>query len=157
MDPALAANFEATNHLQLKQLLETRSFEKYSAIFKGKEEILLDFTKNRVTDETLELLFKLCRSKGVETERDAMFSGSKINTTENRAVLHIALRNRSNTPILVDGQDVMSDVNRCPLYPYFALRLLFVLIWVQSSRQNQNFIRCNFIWNLDWLYRKKNY
>lgn len=59
----------------------------------------------------MKLLFSLARARKIEEARDAMFSGEKINTTENRAVLHVALRNRSNTPILVDGKDVVPDVN----------------------------------------------
>jgi len=74
-------------------------------------EILVDYSKNRIDRTTLGLLLELVRSRKVEAARDAMFSGKKINFTENRAVLHIALRNRSNTPILVDGADVMPEVN----------------------------------------------
>jgi glucose-6-phosphate isomerase len=74
-------------------------------------EVFLDYSKHRVTDETLGLLFALARKRGVEALRDAMFAGEKINVTENRAVLHVALRNRSNTPITVDGKDVMPEVN----------------------------------------------
>ncbi|XP_072388027.1 glucose-6-phosphate isomerase [Diabrotica undecimpunctata] len=74
-------------------------------------DILIDFSKNRIDEEGLKLLLDLARSRKVEAARDAMFNGSKINFTENRAVLHIALRNRSNRPILVDGKDVMPDVN----------------------------------------------
>lgn len=59
----------------------------------------------------LKLLFNLARSRQVEAARNALFSGQKINFTEDRAVLHIALRNRSNRPILVDGKDVTPDVN----------------------------------------------
>lgn len=55
---------------------------------------------------------RLAKSRGVEESRNAMFSAEKINFTENRAVLHVALRNRANRPILVDGKDVMPDVNR---------------------------------------------
>jgi glucose-6-phosphate isomerase len=72
---------------------------------------LVDYSKNIVTEDTLKLLFDLARARGVEAARDRMFSGEKINFTENRAVLHIALRNRSNTPIMVDGKNVMEDVN----------------------------------------------
>lgn len=72
---------------------------------------LLDFSKNIIDDEILKLLFNLAKSRGVEAARDAMFSGQKINFTEDRAVLHIALRNRSNKPIMVDGQDVVPNVN----------------------------------------------
>jgi len=75
------------------------------------EDILVDFSKNRVTDETLKLLFDLARQADVFAWRDKMMAGEKINRTENRAVLHVALRNRSNRPILVDGKDVMPEVN----------------------------------------------
>ncbi len=75
------------------------------------EDLFLDYSKNRITSETVGKLFALARACGVEKRRDAMFAGEKINTTEDRAVLHVALRNRSNTPILVDGKDVMPEVN----------------------------------------------
>ncbi|XP_075884824.1 glucose-6-phosphate isomerase a [Nelusetta ayraudi] len=75
-------------------------------------DILLDFSKNLVNQEVLDMLFTLARSRGVEEAREKMFSGEKINFTEGRAVLHVALRNRSNTPITVDGEDVMPEVNR---------------------------------------------
>ncbi len=71
----------------------------------------LDYSKNLVTPETLQLLNNLVRQSPLAAQRDAMFSGQKINFTENRAVLHVALRNRSNTPVAVDGQDVMPEVN----------------------------------------------
>lgn len=73
--------------------------------------ILLDYSKNRIDSEVLGLLFELARARKIEAARDAMFSGQKINFTEGRAVLHTALRNRANAPILVDGKDVMPDVN----------------------------------------------
>lgn len=74
-------------------------------------DILLDYSKNRVDSEGLQLLFNLARARQVEDARDGMFSGQKINFTENRAVLHVALRNRKNKQILVDGKDVTADVN----------------------------------------------
>jgi glucose-6-phosphate isomerase len=83
-------------------------FQKFHLAF---NDILLDFSKNRVTDETLALLLKLAREADVPGWAKKMFSGEKINITEDRAVLHIALRNRSNTPIMVDGKDVMPEVN----------------------------------------------
>jgi glucose-6-phosphate isomerase len=83
-------------------------FDKFSLKY---NDILLDFSKNRITDDTLPLLFKLARECRVEEWRDRMFSGEKINTTENRAVLHVALRNRCDRPIFVDGKDVMPGVN----------------------------------------------
>lgn len=73
-------------------------------------DIYADYSKNHVTAETMKLLYDLARAQGVEAKRDAMFSGYKINTTENRAVLHIALRNKPDQPIMVDGRDVMPDV-----------------------------------------------
>ncbi|KAJ3186559.1 hypothetical protein HDU85_007379 [Gaertneriomyces sp. JEL0708] len=74
--------------------------------------IVYDYSKNIITEETLKLLINLCRESKVEEWRNKMFAGEKINITENRPVLHIALRNRSNSPIYVDGQDVMPEVNR---------------------------------------------
>ena len=75
-------------------------------------DLLLDYSKHRITEQTLPLLFQLARDTDVEGWRERMFTGEKINFTENRAVLHTALRNRSNTPVLVDGKDVMPEVNR---------------------------------------------
>ncbi len=72
--------------------------------------IFLDFSKNRITEETHDLLVSLARESEVEHWRDAMFRGEKINSTEDRAVLHTALRNRSDTPLMVDGVDVMPPV-----------------------------------------------
>ncbi len=74
-------------------------------------DLLLDYSKNRVTDETMKLLRALAREAGVEAMRDKMFAGEPINITEGRAVLHVALRNRAKRPILVDGTDVMPDVD----------------------------------------------
>jgi glucose-6-phosphate isomerase len=73
--------------------------------------VFVDWSKHRVTDETMRLLFALAKQADVEGWRDKMFAGEKINATENRAVLHTALRNRSNKPVLVDGKDVMPEVN----------------------------------------------
>ena len=83
-------------------------FDKFTLEAAG---IFLDYSKNRITDETLRLLVELARQTGVVTRRDAMFAGDKINATEDRAVLHVALRNRGNTPIRVDGEDMMPNVN----------------------------------------------
>ena len=83
-------------------------FNKYSLKF---TDILFDFSKHRINDETLPLLMQLAREANIENWRDRMFAGEKINITENRAVLHTALRNRSNTSVFVDGKDVMPDVN----------------------------------------------
>ena len=74
-------------------------------------DILVDFSKNRINQQVFDLLLELAKSRNVEAGRDAMFKGEKINFTEDRAVLHIALRNRSNKPIMVNGKDVMPEVN----------------------------------------------
>ena len=74
--------------------------------------LLLDYSKNRITAKTMELLLALAESAGLREAIERMFTGQKINVTEGRAVLHTALRNRSGDPILVDGKDVMPDVRR---------------------------------------------
>ena len=88
---------------------EKDRFNKYSLTFN--DEILVDFSKNNLTQETLGLLRQLSEECGLVQAKKAMFDGEKINRTENRAVLHTALRNRANTPVLVDGKDVMPEVN----------------------------------------------
>ena len=75
------------------------------------EDLLFDYSKNRIDETTIRLLCGLARASGVGEAARAMYSGEKINWTEDRAVLHVALRNRANTPILVDGEDVMPGVN----------------------------------------------
>jgi len=74
-------------------------------------DLLLDYSKNRITEETMSLLVRLAEEADVAGWRERMFGGEKINNTENRAVLHVALRNRSNHPLIVDGEDVMPKVN----------------------------------------------
>jgi len=83
-------------------------FNKFSLQF---QDVLLDYSKNRITEETMRLLRALAEQADLKGWTARMFSGEKINLTEDRAVLHIALRNRSNRPIMVDGQDVMPAVN----------------------------------------------
>lgn len=92
---------------------DPRRFDKLSITLATSDgDILLDYSKNIITDETMKLLIDLVKSRNVELAREKLFSGEKINFTENRAVLHVALRNRSNKPIMVDGRDVMDDVNK---------------------------------------------
>ncbi len=74
------------------------------------DDLLLDYSKNLIRPQTLKLLLKLAGERGVESLRDAMFAGERINLTEGRAVLHTALRNRGEQPVMVDGHDVMPDV-----------------------------------------------
>ncbi|MCB0081855.1 MAG: glucose-6-phosphate isomerase, partial [Caldilineaceae bacterium] len=107
---ALTAHQAAMQNVQIRDLFadDPARFERFTLRF---ADILFDYSKNRITQKTMDLLLELARAQEVEQKIAAMFSGAKINTTEDRAVLHIALRNRSNRPILVDGQDVMPEVN----------------------------------------------
>lgn len=87
-------------------------FDKFSKTFSnGGTDILFDFSKNLITEETINLLVKLAEDAGLEKKRDAMFAGEKINFTEKRAVYHTALRNVSGWEMKVEGQDVMGGVN----------------------------------------------
>ena len=88
---------------------EQNRFNDYSLTFEN--QILVDFSKNKINQETLKLLHQLAKESALDEAINAMFTGEKINRTENRAVLHTALRNRSNTPVYVDGKDVMPEVN----------------------------------------------
>ena len=102
------AEFKGT---QIKDLFaqDKNRFSKYSLTF---EDILLDYSKNIIDDKVLELLVQLANECGLKSAIESEFSGEKINQTEDRAVLHVALRNRSNTSILVDGKDVMPEINK---------------------------------------------
>ncbi|MCG7491493.1 glucose-6-phosphate isomerase [Vibrio sp. Of14-4] len=108
---ALTQHFESAQDMDLKELFaqdETR-FEKFSARFGS--DILVDYSKNLINDETLKHLFALADQTELKSAINAMFGGEAINKTEGRAVLHTALRNRSSNPVLVDGEDVMPAVN----------------------------------------------
>ena len=74
--------------------------------------ILLDYSKNTITEQTLSLLTDLAKECDVETWREKMFTGVRINKTEDRAVLHTALRNNSKTPMMVDGNDISQDIEK---------------------------------------------
>jgi len=87
---------------------DPQRFDRFSLRFR---DILLDYSKNRINEESMRLLFDLARQIDLGGAIERMFSGEKINNTEHRAVLHVALRNRSNRPIMVDGEDVMPAVN----------------------------------------------
>ncbi|AKD54508.1 glucose-6-phosphate isomerase [Spirosoma radiotolerans] len=106
----LQAHYDSLKDQHLRDLF-AQDPDRFNTFTRQFEDILLDFSKNRITTETLGLLEQLAEQAGLNDAIGKMFSGDKINRTEDRAVLHIALRNRSNTPILVDGQDVMPDVN----------------------------------------------
>ncbi|KAI1925737.1 glucose-6-phosphate isomerase [Ophidiomyces ophidiicola] len=93
---------------------DSERFNKFSRTFSNpadNSEILFDFSKNLITDETFKLLVNLAKEAGVEKLRDDMFKGDAINFTENRAVYHVALRNTSNSPMQVDGKSVVEEVN----------------------------------------------
>jgi len=102
----LETHYLSAKYVQMKELFahDPDRFAKHSIHF---EDLLFDYSKNRFTEETLNHLFALARQCNIHKWQDRMFSGEKINTTEGRAVLHTALRNRDNTPIYVDGKNVM--------------------------------------------------
>ncbi|ASY81012.1 glucose-6-phosphate isomerase [Pectobacterium polaris] len=108
---ALQHHFDAMKDVQISELFAQDSdrFAHFSATFD--DQMLVDYSKNRITAETMEKLHALARETDLSAAIKSMFAGEKINRTEDRAVLHVALRNRSNTPILVDGKDVMPEVN----------------------------------------------
>lgn len=106
---ALKAQFEKEKNRHLRDWFaeDPERAERYALEVYG---LYLDYSKNRISDESLRLLLGLAEEAGVSQAAKEMFSGEKINGTENRAVLHVALRNQSNTPIVVDGEDVMPAV-----------------------------------------------
>ncbi len=106
----LAAHRTRTVSHHLRELFaaDDKRFSSFSARL---DDLLLDYSKTAVTAETVELLLALAEAADVEAKRDAMFAGEPINTTEGRAVLHTALRNQSGRPVIVDGVDVMPEVN----------------------------------------------
>jgi glucose-6-phosphate isomerase len=114
----LQQHFQVMEDVQLHNLFQPQNpitftpqpnrFDQFTIRFK---DILLDYSKNRITHETLRLLLKLPEQADLRSAIDKMFVGDAINATENRAVLHTALRNRKNTPVMVDGQDVMPGIN----------------------------------------------
>ncbi|HGW7220323.1 TPA: glucose-6-phosphate isomerase, partial [Shigella sonnei] len=108
---ALQKHFDEMKDVTIADLFakDGDRFSKFSATFD--DQMLVDYSKNRITEETLAKLQDLAKECDLAGAIKSMFSGEKINRTENRAVLHVALRNRSNTPILVDGKDVMPEVN----------------------------------------------
>jgi len=108
---ALQKHYEQIQHHSMYDAFaqDPNRFNKFSQNF---NDILFDYSKNRITDQTLPLLVELVKDARLEAKILAMFSGEVINTTEHRAVLHTALRNRSNRPVFVDGKDVMPEINK---------------------------------------------
>ena len=107
----LAVHAEEMKQVHMRDLFAENPdrFNEFSTHF---NDILIDYSKNIITKDTMTMLMDLARERDVSGWTERMFNGEKINNTENRAVLHTALRNRSNTPVMVDGRDVMPDINR---------------------------------------------
>ena len=104
----LSAHASAMQKIHLRDLFADEN--RFSHFSRHELDLLFDFSRQRITTETLALLFQLARARGLETRIAGMFAGEKINTTENRAVLHTALRNRGDRSVMVDGKDVMHEV-----------------------------------------------
>lgn len=106
----LQRHFNAIKDLQMRDMFidDPERFSRFSIMF---GDMLVDYSKNIINDETMSMLLELAEEVRLSGEIEKMFSGEKINETESRAVLHTALRNRSNSPVYVDGKDVMPDVN----------------------------------------------
>ena len=107
---ALVAHAEAADGRHLRDLFAADP-ERFETLSLRMEDILFDYSKQRVTKETVDLLLELAKERGLADFIEKMFAGAPINLTEGRAVLHVALRNRSKRPIVVDGEDVMPAVN----------------------------------------------
>jgi glucose-6-phosphate isomerase len=107
---ALQAHHDKIKEVQLRRLFADDSGRGQRLVAEGAG-LYLDYSKNRITDETIQLLLQLAKERGVAERRDAMFRGEKINITENRAVLHVALRAPKGTQIKVDGVDVVPEVH----------------------------------------------
>jgi glucose-6-phosphate isomerase len=107
---ALAAHYRQIKHLNLRKLFadDPKRGARLAAEAAG---VYLDYSKNRINDQTIKLLMQLAKESGLREKIDAMFSGEKINTTENRAVLHVALRAPKDETILVDGKNVVPEVH----------------------------------------------
>ncbi|MBK8052150.1 MAG: glucose-6-phosphate isomerase [Saprospiraceae bacterium] len=105
----LTKHHKATKHITISELFsqDKHRFEKYSTTF---DDILVDYSKNNISDDTMKLLLNLAKNCKLREAISAMFDGEKINVTENRAVLHTALRNKSGRPVMVDGVNVMPKI-----------------------------------------------
>jgi glucose-6-phosphate isomerase len=107
----LKAHYQILKNQHMKELFQKdpKRFGRFSLQF---EDILIDFSKNIITDQTFEFFVELAEELKLKEAVEAMFTGGIINETEHRPVLHTALRNRYNVPVLVDGEDVMPEINR---------------------------------------------
>jgi glucose-6-phosphate isomerase len=137
---ALAAHHAQIKNTHLRKLFadDPGRAERFSAEGGG---LFLDYSKNRITDETVRLLLQLAEERGVAKRRDAMFAGDKINTTERRAVLHVALRAPRGTRIEVDGADVVPDVHKVlDAMTGFAMRLRSGAFVGHTGKQIRNIV-----------------
>lgn len=107
----LSSHYQSISHTHLKDMFEKDPgrFSKFSLIF---EDILFDYSKNRIEEKTMNLLLQLAQECKVKEAIEAMFSGMRINETENRAVLHTALRSTDNQPLMVDGEDIRPGIRK---------------------------------------------
>ena len=108
---ALAAHYKQIKTLHLRELFAAGRETRRTHAPPEAAGLFLDYSKNRITDETLKLLLQLAEESGLRARIDAMFRGEKINITENRAVLHVALRAPKDATILVDGKNVVPEVH----------------------------------------------
>src|SRR5271165_3459083 len=108
---ALQAHYDKIKEVQLRRLFADDPGRGERLVAEGAG-LYLDYSKNRITDETIRLLLQLAEERGVADRRDAMFRGERINATERRAVLHVALRAPRGARIDVDGVDVMPEVHK---------------------------------------------
>ncbi|MGB9094598.1 MAG: glucose-6-phosphate isomerase, partial [Gallionella sp.] len=108
---ALEAHYNDIQPLRMRQMFldDPARFDRFSLRI---DKILFDYSKNRINSETIRLLVALAEQAGLQSGIERMFSGEKINSTEHRAALHTALRNRSGRPVQADGKDVMPDIRR---------------------------------------------
>ena len=107
---ALAAHRKDMQEVHIRSLFEADPGRQQAFSLRF-DDLLFDYSKHRITGETMRLLVELAEETGVRQLRDRMFAGERINITEDRPVLHVALRNRGGRPILVDGADVMPEVD----------------------------------------------
>ncbi|PPI86525.1 glucose-6-phosphate isomerase [Candidatus Pantoea edessiphila] len=107
----LKKHFKKIKSIHINSLFneDPKRFTKFSIVFR--DQILIDFSKNHITQETIDKLHALAKETDLKNNINCMFSGEKINLTENRAVLHVALRNRSNIPVILDKEDIMPKIN----------------------------------------------
>lgn len=106
---ALEKNYAVMRNEKMRDMFAENP-DRFAEFSVAAGDFLLDYSKNRINQETMSLLIELAKESGIELAREKMFSGDKINNTEGRAVLHTALRNRSDRPVYVDGKDVMPQI-----------------------------------------------